>query len=508
MSEVTLVAGFALALLAGLLVGYLFAGRHKSALQVELATASERAGQVEQLRQASERTSEELAVLRDERQKLEVDLAEARAQHANLLAMRDALREERDGARSEHQQASGECARLSAQIAQLTTAAEKEREANEMLIAELRAIREQQRVELKQVAQEALDQAQQKFLARAQERFVESETSAKQAIGQLLQPVHERLARYEDIVGKVEAERRDAFGNLAGQIEAMRADAKAVSSQAANLVNALRNAPKVRGNWGEQQLRNVLEQCGLSEHTDFATQVSVAGEDGRILRPDAIVRVPGEKVLVIDAKVSINAYQDAISASDDEARERSLKAHAAAVRSHVLTLGDKAYWDQFEDSPQFVIMFVPGEHLLTAALDKDGELWDFAFKRKVLLATPTNLIAIARTVDAVWKQEKLTKDARQIGLLGKEVYDRLAKVGDDLAKAGGSLNRAVSQFNEATGSFNRNLAATGRKFRDLPIEFGKRELEDVPAIEALATHASGTAALPGPANDATDVAVG
>jgi DNA recombination protein RmuC len=341
-----------------------------------------------------------------------------------------------------------------------------------------------------QLAGQALEAAQRQFLERADARFRQSEENAGQNLKALLQPVNERLQRYEENVRKVEAERRDAFGNLTGLIESMRVGQEKVSSEAAKLVNSLRNAPKARGRWGEQQLRNVLETCGLAEHTDFQTEVSIAaGDEGGRLRPDAVIRVPGGRSLVIDAKVSLNAYQDAFAAIDEDERARGLSAHAAAMRAHVNGLGAKAYWSQFPDTPDYVIMFVPGEHFVSAALEHDPTLWDFAFDKKVLLATPTNLVAIARTVSSVWRQEKLAKEARQIGALGKEIYDRLAKVSEDLGRVGSSLNNAVSHFNRATASFNGRLVATGKKIRDLNIETGARELEDVAPVDTLASHA-------------------
>ena len=342
------------------------------------------------------------------------------------------------------------------------------------------------------VGSKILEDAQKQFLDRADQRFKQSEESAGQGLKALLQPVNERLQRYEEGVAKVEAARRDAFGDLKGQIEAMRIGQEKVSTEAAKLVNSLRNAPKSRGRWGEQQLKNVLETCGLAEHTDFQTEVSIAGGDeGGRLRPDAVINVPGGRALVIDAKVSLNAYQDAFGAVDDAERKRGLDLHAASMRAHVNGLGNKAYWSQFADAPDYVIMFVPGEHFLSAALEHDPTLWDFAFDKRVLLATPTNLIAIARTVAAVWRQESLAREAAEIGRLGKEMHDRLAKVADDLRKVGTGLNSAVNNFNSFSNSFNGRLMVTGRKFKALNIDTGARELEDISPVEVLARGGDG-----------------
>ena len=380
--------------------------------------------------------------------------------------------------------------RAAAQDLAALKAAQTEREkAFEVRIAELMEAKDALAAQFAEISNKLLTEAQETFLERADQRFRQSEESTGNNIKALLQPVHERLQRYEETVTKVEAERRDAFGLLAGQIDAMRTGTERVSAEAAKLVNALRNAPKARGRWGEQQLRNVLESCGLSEHCDFATEVSVAGEDGGRLRPDVVIRVPGGQSLVIDAKVSLNQYQDAFGAVDEVERAGHLAAHAAAIRAHVNSLGAKAYWSQFQDAPDYVVMFIPGEHFLTAALEQDSTLWDYAFDKKVLLATPTNLIAIARTVAAVWRQERLAKEARQIGELGKELYERLAKAADDLRKVGGGLATAVNNYNSFVASFEGRSLVTARKFRDLNIEPTRREIDVLQPVEALPRYA-------------------
>jgi len=422
-----------------------------------------------------------IAEIRAERDKREadfkaaiIDLAGAEERLRELPELRDQLdsiRDERDISRLE--------------LTELRTKAS----AFEERLEEFKGARELMAGQFRELAGQMLSQTQEAFLKRAEDRFRQSEVTAGQNLKALLQPVNERLQRYEEGVAKVEAERRDAFGELKGQIEQMRIGQERVSSEAAKLVNSLRNAPKSRGRWGEQQLKNVLETCGLSEHTDFETEVSVAQEEGGRLRPDAIVRVPGGKALVIDAKVSLNAYQDAFGAVEEGERQAGLAQHAAAMKAHVNALGNKAYWTQFDDAPDYVIMFVPGEHFLSAALEHDHSLWDFAFEKRVLLATPTNLIAIARTVAAVWRQEKLAKEARQIGELGKELYDRLAKAMGDLRLVGSGLNSAVKNFNTFASSLETRALVSARKLKELNVETGAREIESVASVELLASHA-------------------
>ena len=339
--------------------------------------------------------------------------------------------------------------------------------------------------------------AQEAFLTRAQARFEESEKTSDERLKATLAPVGDRLRRYEEQVRALEARRVDAFGQLTGQIDAMRAGAEQVRAAAQSLGNSLRNAPKARGRWGEQQLRNVLEQCGLAEHTDFVTEHSINTEEGR-LRPDAIVNIPGQKKLVIDAKVSLNAYQEAFEATDDAARDAALAGHVASMRNHVQQLSAKSYQSQFEDAPDYVVMFVPGEHFVAAALEKDPELWDFAFQRRVLLATPTNLVAIARTVAMVWTQDKLAREAIEIGRAGAELYGRLRTASEHLKRMGTGLESAVGNYNKFVSSFERNVLSSGRRLHDMGIDIGKGEIEEMALIEAAPRYGGGIpgAALP------------
>lgn len=351
------------------------------------------------------------------------------------------------------------------------------------------------RKEFEAAGNKVLASAQEAFLTRAQERLSVSEEKSAEQIKALLAPVDARLKSYEEHVTTLESRRVDAFGQLTGLIEAMRTGQEQVRAEAARLGNSLRNAPKARGRWGEQQLRNVLEQCGLAEHTDFVTERSIDTEDGR-LRPDAIVNIPGQKKLVIDAKVSLNAYQDAYEAVDDVTREAALAMHVNSMRTHVQQLGAKSYQSQFEDAPDYVVMFVPGEHFVAAALEKDPELWDFAFRSRVLLATPTNLVAIARTVAMVWSQDKIAREAIEIGRAGTELYDRLAVSAEHLKRVGSGLDSAVNNYNKFVSSFERNVLSSGRRLRDKGIEIGKREIDDVALVEALPRYAGNDDPVP------------
>jgi len=363
-----------------------------------------------------------------------------------------------------------EIATLKANAANFDAQMEQMKEAREEMLAQFKA-----------VGGEVLKRNQEDFLKRAEERFKQSEETGEAKIKALLNPVGERLEKYEKQVETLEKQRVDAFGQLNGLIQSMREGQEQVRREAQRLGNSLTNAPKARGRWGEQQLKNLLEQVGLAEHTDFQLEASIDTEEGR-LRPDAIVRIPGGKVLVIDAKVSLNAYQAAFEADGDEARDAALADHVRSMRNHVQQLGAKAYQNQFEEAPDYVVMFVPGEHFVAAALETDPGLWDFAFERRVLLATPTNLVAIARTVAQVWRQDGLAREAQEIGRMGAELYDRLRVAADHMKRVGGGLETAVANYNKFVGSFERNVLTSGRRMAEKGIEAAK-DIDEVPLVE-------------------------
>ncbi|UAB79404.1 DNA recombination protein RmuC [Erythrobacter sp. SCSIO 43205] len=450
-------------LIIALLVGLLFGGGGA------LFFASRTAADLKERLASSEGQSRELEVsLGDTKSRLAA--VEVRAGQAEALERE--LGEERTKRMA-----------LSERYSQLDATAKEREKAFEEQKRLLSEAREELTNQFKAAGAEVLRENQEAFLRRAEERFRQSEEAGEAKIKALLNPVGERLASYEKQVSELEAKRTDAFGQLHGLIQSMREGQEEVRREAQRLGNSLTNAPKARGRWGERALQNLLEQCGLAEHTDFMMEHSVDTDEGR-LRPDAIINVPGQKKLVIDSKVSLNAYQAAFEADDDETRKRELDAHAKSMRNHVQTLGAKSYQSQFEEAPDYVIMFIPGEHFVTAALDADPTLWDFAFERRVLLATPTNLVAIARTVAQVWRQDGLAKEAQEIGRMGAELYGRLETAASHLKRVGGGLETAVNNYNKFVGSFERNVLSSGKRLAEKGVEIGKREIEEVPLVES------------------------
>jgi DNA recombination protein RmuC len=362
-------------------------------------------------------------------------------------------------------------------------------DAFEAQIRQLQEAKEQLSAQFSEIGAKLLEQAQRQFLERADQRFVQAGEKNEAQLKALLNPVESTLKRYEEGLQRVEKERVDSYAGLREAVELVRHGQGQVRDETAKLVNALRASPKARGRWGEQSLRNVLEQAGLSPYADFATEVSVDTEDGR-MRPDVIVALPGGRKLIIDAKCSLNAYLDASEEVDETVRATLLKAHAAALRNHANQLGQKSYWDRFGEAADYVVMFIPGEHFLSAAMEQDHELWDWAHQRRVLIATPINLVALARTVASVWRQEKMAEEARAIGRLGKEMYERLSTAAGHMRRVGGGLNSAVENYNKFVSSFESRVLVTGRKFAELSVETGDKEIDELPAIETRASEPS------------------
>ena len=399
------------------------------------------------------------------------EAAAAKQTVETLRLQLDGVVSERDEARANSDTASRELAALQADARNFEQRMKDLTESKDALVAQFRAIGDQ-----------LLEKAHKDFLEKAGERFSKADEQSQTNLKALLQPVEATLKRYEEGLQRVEKERVDQYAGLREAVELVRTGQGQVRDETRNLVNALRASPKARGRGGEQSLRNVLEQAGLSPYADFQTEVSVDGEDGK-LRPDVIVRLPGGRKLVIDAKCSLNSYLDACDEVDDDKRDACFRAHVASIRNHAQQLGSKAYWAQFDDSADYVIMYIPGEHFLTAALERDDGLWDWAFERKVLLATPTNLVAIAKTVASIWRQERLAEAAQEIANLGKELHSRLATMNEHMTRMGKNLSTANTAYNQMVGSFESQVLTQARRFETLGAGSAK-DLDSPPMVEA------------------------
>jgi DNA recombination protein RmuC len=375
-----------------------------------------------------------------------------------------------------------QCAAAQQECARLSSAQDEREKAFEARLKELTEARAALSAQFSEIGGKLLGEAQKQFLERADARFGQANEKTEAQLKQLLQPVEATLKRYEEGLSKVEKERVDSYAGLREAVELVRAGQSQVRDETARLVSALRHSPKSRGRWGEQSLKNVLEQAGLSPYADFQTEVSVDTGDGR-LRPDVIVRLPGGRKLIIDAKCSLNAFLDASEAVDETVKTAHLKAHAQSIRNHAQQLGGKNYWDQFGAAADYVVMYIPGEHFLTAALEQDDRLWEWAFERRVLLATPTNLVAIARTVASVWRQEKLAEEAAEIARLGKELHARLATMGGHVARMGRNLELATGAYNAFVGSLESQVLTQARRFEALEVSSGAKAIEEMPVVE-------------------------
>ena len=277
-------------------------------------------------------------------------------------------------------------------------------------------------------------------------------------------PLRESLGKVETQVNALESARKEAYGSLTEAVRSLREDQLRLRSETNNLVTALR-APHVRGRWGEIQLRRVVELAGMVQHCDFVEQPTTDDGEGRVLRPDVLVNLPGGKCIVVDSKAPLAAYLDAFATDvTDEARQAALRDHARQVREHIVKLGQKAYWRQFDATPEFVVMFLPDESFLRAALEHDPTLVEFAADNHVITASPTNLIGLLRAVHYGWQQETIADGARQISDLGRELYKRLSTMGTHFSKLGRSLDTAVRSFNETVGSLERQVLPQARRF--------------------------------------------
>ena len=333
-------------------------------------------------------------------------------------------------------------------------------------------------------------------------------SSAATQLGNLLEPLHDELARYDQRLTSFDRERAMQFGALSEQLHIVAAASEGLREQAHQLSTALRT-PNVRGRWGEVQLRRVVELAGMAEHCDFDTQVTTVSEDAegetRRFRPDLVVRLPGGRSVIVDAKAPLSAYLDAIAATDERHRLSLLRAHAAQLRTHVDALARKSYWEQLGPgtTPEFVVLFLPGEAFFSAALEHDGALLDDSAARGVILATPTTLIALLKSVAFGWREARMANSAREISTLGSALYERLATLGDHFTELGTSLDRAVTSYNRAVGTLESRVFVTARRMKELGAAANRTELGSLEPVDSRARGLQASE-LAGPLRDTPD----
>ncbi|WP_369410570.1 DNA recombination protein RmuC [Parasedimentitalea denitrificans] len=386
-----------------------------------------------------------------------------------------ALRQLRDGELAARHQAEAEVRALKSE--------------HEARLEELGKMNKQLEHKFSAMASGALKQNSENFLSLVSERFKSHSQTADAdlakrhaAIEGLVKPLDEKLGQFGERIKEIEQARTEAYGAIREQVKTLTEGQAALGGETRKLVQALR-APKTRGRWGEMQLRQVFDMAGMAEHVDYDLEKSLGTDDG-LRRPDAIVRIPGGKSIVVDAKTPLEAYLDALEAETPDQQQEHLMRHAGHVRTHVKQLSSKAYQNALGETPDFVVMFIPGETFVSAAVEADTGLIEYAFENKVLIATPTTLMALVKSIAYGWQQEKMAENALEVQQTAKELYDRLAVFSRNLASVGKSLSSSVSNYNKAVGSLEARVLPSARKFETMGVVASDAELATPAQVES------------------------
>ncbi|HET7575734.1 MAG TPA: DNA recombination protein RmuC [Sphingomicrobium sp.] len=390
----------------------------------------------------------------------------------NLRLQLDEVVKERDANRS-----------AVTELAGLKSATQERERAFEARLTELKEAKDALSAQFSEIGGKLLGEAQKAFLERADARFEQAGEKNEAKLKTLLQPVEATLKRYEQSLGEIEKARNASYGELKEAVAQLSQGNDQVRRETQRLANVMVSSPKARGRWGEEQLRTILESAGLAENVDFTLQGSVSDGE-RTLRPDCVINLPGGRCIVVDVKCPLVAFEQAFDEEDEEKRSALLLQHAGALKTYAGDLGKKGYWRQFDLSPDFVIMFVPGEHFLAAAAERAPDLIETAFRNGVIVASTINMLALAKIMAGMWRQEALAAQAQEVAEVGKELYKRLSVMGGHVAKLGRNLGLATGAYNDFVGSLESQVLTQAKRFETLKVETSGKSIEQMPVVDA------------------------
>jgi DNA recombination protein RmuC len=432
----------------------------------------------------------ELAGLRNAAAERDTALKTAGEARENLAAAQGRL-EEAAKQLVELQDARKKIFDLSREGAALRANLENAQQAHAEQVRQLTELRQEVQDQFKLLAGDVLKSSREDFMAQATQLFESQKqlTSAEidkrtKDISDLVAPLGKSLESYQVALAEIEKARATSYGGINQALDAVRIQHDEVKQVTSNLVSALKASPKTRGRWGEETLRRVMELSGMVEHCDFETEKHYRGED-ETLRPDALIHVSGGRSIIVDAKAPVTAYLEAIGAETEEQRDLLLQRHAKQLRERLTNLSSKSYWERFDGSPDCVVMFVPGDNFVSAAFERDPDLFEEGIKARVLICTPTTFIALAKAISYGWRQERLAENALEVAKLGKELYARLATLGTHISDMGKHLNNATKKFNLFVGSLESSVMPQARRFNDLGVEGTSEPLPELASADTV-----------------------